>query len=101
MGLSVMQLLQDPIYSGIIIGHILSFVFAIFFGIYYRRNKITVTPTVYSCGAFLTFEIGSLVFTGGALIGLHSLIGLLGGYLLLGFSCIQAIYDKKNRISKA
>ena len=88
-----MQLLQDPIYAGIIIGQILSFVFAIFFGIYYRRDRITITPTVYSCGAFLTFEIGSLVFTGGTLIGLHSLIGLLGGFLLVGFSCIQAIYD--------
>ncbi len=88
-----MQLLQDPIYAGVIIGQILSFVFAILFGIYYHRDKISITPTVYSCGAFLTFEIGSLVFTGGTLIGLHSLIGLFGGYLLLGFSCIQAIYD--------
>lgn len=89
-----MQLLQDPIYAGLIIGHFLSFVLAILFGIYYRRNKINITATVYSCGAFLTFEIGSIVFTGGyQIIGLHSLIGLLGGYLLVGFSCIQAIYD--------
>ncbi|TFH08298.1 MAG: hypothetical protein E4H14_06680 [Candidatus Thorarchaeota archaeon] len=90
-----MQLLQNPIYAGLIIGHILSFVLAILFGIYYRRGKISITATVYSCGAFLTFEIGSIVFTGGLLIGLHSLIGLLGGFLLVGFSCIQAIYDLK------
>ncbi|MHA1137835.1 MAG: hypothetical protein ACTSSE_15255 [Candidatus Thorarchaeota archaeon] len=90
-----MQFFLNLVQSASLIGHILSIALVILFGVLYSKDRISITATAYSCGAFLAFEIGSIMFTVGSLIGLHSLIGLLGGYLLLGLSCIQAIYDTK------
>ena len=91
-----MQLFLNSIdFTLIVVGQFLSIALALLFGVLHSRDRISFTATIYSCGAFLAFGIGSIVFTGGLLIGPRNLIGMLGGYLLLGFSCIQAIYDLK------
>lgn len=95
-----MQYLFDTISFAFLIGFAFSILFMILFESDFASSRgISKVPTTYSLGAFISFTIGTTVILG-LETPMHSWIGLIGGYLLLSLSIIQAMFDMRKANSE-